>query len=265
MLSGWTILNVKRRVDRRLIAVMQAHMMSIPMENIHIWEAKDAVALNIKELPTLLDTIADDGFPQIRDIDRFKPDVALGRVCQLWNICRFLRHLIETNQTQMFIHDGVVLKRNNCFIPTYRWWGQIVTQLNIHSKAKGHEFLFLLNGHKRPHFQQNITPIAPDSEILHGISAFDNFARVYSPAGAKFVLERILTRPIKDANRILYPKSDEKDFLSTPGTYSMRNTMFTDLPNEWLGSNRVDHLVSYRDRYARLFPPDIIPTEWKTG
>ena len=269
MLDGWTILNVRRRVDRRLVGVAQAHFLNIPLKQIHIWEAKDAESLGIDDADILLDAIAEDGFPEFRDSKRFKKRrTALGRICQLWNVCRFLRHLININETHMLIHDGVKLKRNNWFIPSYSWWTEIITHLNAHARSKDAEFLALLNGHRRAHYtlEKNLIPIEIGSEILQGISAFDNHARVYSPAGAKLILERILTRPISDANHILgIDSKHDTEFLSTPGFYSMRDTLFTDCPPSWLGSNRVDHLVSYRDEYERLFPPDIIPNEWKTG
>lgn len=264
MLNGWTILNVRRRLDRRIAAVAQARMLHIPPAETHIWEAKDHVEMNIKDVPTLLDAIADDGFPDLHDETRYDPK-HLGRICQLWNICRFLRHLIEINETHMFIHDGVLLTRENNFIPMYQWWKDIVHYLEKAGNLNGYKFLFLTNGHPTSQYPLSSKPIVVGSIISHGIRNFNNFARIYSPAGAEFVLQRILKTRIDYADHILMPQKGEEDFLDTKGTFSVTDLFFKDAPNEWLGSNTVDHLVSYSDEYARLFPPDIIPEAWKTG
>ncbi len=266
-LQGWTILNLRSRLDRRLIAVMQAHIMQVPVDKIEIWEAKDAVELGISDLPTLLDAIADDGFPEFRDSGkRFNP-IHLGLTCHLWNICRFLRNLIERNETRMFIHDGVYLA--NCsrnFMPTFGWLNQVVRTLHGVSERDGVPFRVLLSGHRQPRFAQPYKPINPGSFIMRGILSSDNFARIYSSEGAEFVLKRFLSEPSTHSNAILGPKRGETDaFFMTPGFYSSMLPFFTDAPSAWLGANTRDNLTSYQGEYARLFPREMLPNTWLTN
>ena len=263
-LNGWTILNLRKRIDRRLIAIAQARMLHVPVSETHIWEAKDAVEMGITNPLDLLDAIAEDGFPELHDVTRYETGT-LGKICHLWNICRFLRDLIKKNETQMFIHDGVLLTPEVDFYPKYQWWKNMVTYLDKLSKAHGYKFLCLMTGHIQPHLTHPAKPVVVGSLVSHGIHVFDNFARIYTPAGAEFILNRILNTRVDQANHVLYPQKGEDDFLNTPGIFSVMPLLFKDTPNNWLGSNTVDHLVSYTGEYKRLLPSEIIPDEWKTG
>ena len=265
-LNGWTILNLKNRLDRRLISVMQARMLQVPIEDIEIWEAKDAKALGITNRDELVDAIADDGFPEFREHKHLFGNKHLGQTCHLWNVCRYLRRTIETGETRMFIHDGVCLNNSvRNFMPIYSWMNEVVRILKEVSKNEGTPFRVFLSGHRQPRYVQPYDPISPGSFIMKGILSSDNFARIYSPEGAEFVLERFLSHPVNHTNAILGPREHEDDtFFQTPGFYSTLVPLFTDCPSDWLGANTRDNLTSYTGEYARVFPREMLPEEWLT-
>ena len=229
-LEGWTILNVKSRLDRRILAVGLAEAVQVPPQHIDIWEAKDAAEMEITERDDLLEAIAADGFPEFIANRTIFPKQHLGTICHLWNVCRYLRHIIECRQTRMFIHDGVQLNNSvRNFLPTYGWMNEIIRTLKEICVRKKTPFRVFLSGHRQPRYIQEYAPICPGSFIMHGILSSDNFSRVYSPEGAEFVLERFLANPMHHTNSVLAPHDGEGDaFFMTPGFFSTKVPLFRD-------------------------------------
>lgn len=266
-MDKWTILNLPKRVDRRYISVTQATLLGVPVEKIEIWEAMDAVDFG-NTADTLMESIVADGFPELESLrGSYSNNYNLGVLCQLWNVCRFLRHLTETQTTEMFIHDGVYMNHGLGFTPFFGWFNTVVRDLKyISTHQLKTDFLFLTCGIRSQYYLPEINLIRPGSFISHGILSHDNFARVYSPEGAAFILNRVMDTPVNHVNLILQLMEDEEtDFLQTPGTFSTVKSLFADIPQDWLGSNSNDSFVSYQGEYERLFPPEILSPEWKTN
>lgn len=135
-MDNWTILNMKKRVDRRYISVMQATMLGVPPENIRIWEAMDAEDYG-NDVNSVIDACVGDGFPELERLRSvYHENRNLGVVCQLWNVCRYLRELTETRKIEMFIHDGVVVNLHRGFTPNYGWFGMIADDLRVITKVQ---------------------------------------------------------------------------------------------------------------------------------
>ena len=267
-LNGWTILNVKSRLDRRILAVGLANTLKVPVHETKIWEAKDAREMGITNRDDLLDAIEADGFPEFKMITDAISHEHLGKTCHIWNVCRFLRHLISTGETRMFIHDGVIF--NNAifnFTPTYAWFNEITGRLKKISEKNNVPFRVLMSGHRTPrHVPTETRPVTAGSFIVHGMLSSDNFSRIYSPEGAEYMLDRFRSNPVNSANAFLAPREHETEaFFMTPGFFSTKFPLFTDAPSDWLGANTRDNLKSYTGEYARLFPREILPEEWLTG
>lgn len=258
----WYILNLPRRVDRRVLSVANALRIEVPVNNIHFWEAKDNV--HFEDPEEIVEAIIDDGF---REFEGQHPNRKHAGVnCHLWNVCRFLREFREHNNREalrMFCHDGIIFAAAGIsFTPTYPWLYDIARDLQSLSKKRGTTFKFLQIGHID--IGQGKTPlIRPDSIIVDGIMSYDNFARIYSPDGADVVLTRILSNPghymNAGPNGVL--KNDWREFISEKknwhpdGAFSTVLPIVRDMPNTWLGSDTVD-IPIYREGFSEILKKD---------
>jgi len=258
----WHILNLARRMDRRVLSVANALRIGVPVEKIHFWQAKDNIGF---ETPAaIVEAIVEDGFSEFAGK---KPNAKYpGVICHLWNVCRFLREFRETedkDQLKMFCHDGIIFAAAGIsFTPTYQWLKDIAEELQLLCLERETTFKFLQIGHID--IGQGKTPlIRPDSIIAAGMMSYDNFARIYTPIGADIVLNRILSDPERfmhaGPNGVI--KNDWSRFINPEknwhpeGSFSTTIPIVRDMPNAWLGSDTVD-IPMYRDGFDEKFHKD---------
>ena len=256
----WYILNLPRRKDRRVLSIANAVRLNVPMECVHFWQAQDNAGY--RDADAILQAIIDDGFTEFEG--HTPNSVNLGINCHIWNVCRFLRELAETENTvRMLCHDGIIFATAGLtFCPDYYWYCEVVEHLQLYSAADETSFKFLQIGHVD--FARGTTPpIAEGSLICKGVNSYDNFARIYSTEGAQLTLQRILENPSLymqcGPNQVLktdyYNFSGEDKYWQPEGAFSTALTFVRDMPNTWLGSDTVD-IPIYRDGFAKIFEKD---------
>lgn len=259
MLEKWVILNLPRRKDRRVLSVANALRLGVPVSHIELWEAKDNA--DYEDADAILEAIVADGFTEFKGC-RPNP-IHTGKNCHVWNVCRFLRWLSTRSKPSMFCHDGIIFAiANMSFCPDWQWFCDVTGYLYRRCKERRTKFKFLQLGHVD--FSQGaIPPVCPGSMILDGIISYDNFARIYSPAGAKLVLDRILSDPERymaaGPNAVLFENdarfSEPDKYWQPPGAFSVGVTIVRDMPNTWLGSDTID-IPMYRQKFGEHFEKD---------
>ena len=254
MIDKWTILHLEKRKDRAPLAFSNAERLGVPRKKVRFWYAKDAD--DFENTEAILDAAATDGFKEflyLKDHYIRYP----GRVCQTWNVCRFLRDLAERDSIEMFIHDGMLIKRlpNDplLFYPDFEWFCDVVSEC-VKQRAR---FKMMAIGTLNPYTK--IEPIRSGSLILKGIVSNSASIRIYSSIGAREVLKRI-RRQVKigrfDADVVLYESNPEREPIcwSLPGMYTllMQRIAF-DMPGDYLGSDSISNMRSYQGTYSKLF------------
>lgn len=254
MIDRWTILHLQKRKDRAALAFSNAERLGVPREKVRFWDAKDAD--DFENTEAILDTAAADGFKEFLHLKERNIQHP-GRVCQTWNVCRFLRELAERDAIEMFIHDGMLIKRlpNDplLFYPDFEWFCEVVTKC-VKQRAR---FKMMAIGTLNPYTK--IEPIRPGSFILKGVVSNCASIRIYSSAGAREVLKRIRSQ-VKvgrfDADEVLLEPNPEREptCWSLPGMYTllMQRIAF-DMPGDYLGSDSVNNIRSYQGAYSTIF------------
>ena len=254
-IQRWTILHLPKRKDRRPLALSHAERLGVPKDIVRFWDAKAADDFETTE--AIIAAAVEDGFEAFENVDRHARFP--GRICQTWNVCRFLREMANrAGAVEMFIHDGMLISYLDIapygFFPDFRWFCECVAQC----QAQAVPFQLLVVGDIHAHFP--IDPIAPGSCILKGIGHESNSIRIYSSLGARSVLERIqhrLRRGVYEAD-IMF-REDESDgetfdtYWSPSGAYTLLyQQLAMDMPGAYLGSNTVDW-QALTGRYKNLF------------
>lgn len=254
MIDKWTILHLEKRQDRVPLAFSNAERLGVPREKVRFWDAKDAE--DFEDTGAILDAAVSDGFKEFRNLN---PDHISypGRVCQTWNVCRFLRDLAERNSIEMLIHDGMLIKHvyNDfmLFYPDFEWFCDVISEC-VKQRAC---FKMLSIGGFVPYTK--IEPLYPGSLILKGVVSVYNSIRIYSSVGARGVLKRI-RRQVKigrfDVDQVLLEPNPEREPIcwSLPGMYTLlMKNLACDMPGDYLGSDSVNNMRSYQGTYSKLF------------
>lgn len=254
IIDRWTILHLPRRKDRMPLALSNAERLGVPRDIVGFWDAKDADDFESTE--AIIASAVADGFEAFENVD---PNARFpGRICQTWNVCRFLRDLANRDVVEMFIHDGMLMSYVDIaplgFFPDFQWFCECVEAC----QAQSAPFQLLVIGDIHAHFP--IAPIACGSCIFRGIGHESNSVRIYSSLGAKSVLKRIqhrLHRGVYEAD-IMF-REDEVDgekfesYWSPPGSYTLLyQQLAMDMPADYLGSNTVDW-KAHTGQYENLF------------
>ena len=254
MIDRWTILHLEKRHDRAPLAFSNAERLGVPREKVRFWDAKDAD--DFEDTGAILDAAVSDGFKEFGNLN---PDHIShpGRVCQTWNVCRFLRDLAERDNIEMLIHDGMLIKHayNDfmLFYPDFEWFCDVVSEC-VKQRAR---FKMMAIGGFVPYTK--IEPLHPGSLILKGVVSVYNSIRIYSSVGAREVLKRIRGQVAIgrfDADQVLLEPNPEREPIcwSLPGTYTLlMKNLACDMPGDYLGSDSVNNMQSYRGVYSKLF------------
>ena len=254
MIDRWTILHLEKRHDRAPLAFSNAERLGVPREKVRFWDAKDAG--DFEDTGAILDAAVSDGFKEFGNLN---PDHIShpGRVCQMWNVCRFLRDLAERNSIEMLIHDGMLIKHayNDfmLFYPDFEWFCDVISEC-VKQRAR---FKMMAIGGFVPYTKSE--PLYPGSLILKGVVSVYNSIRIYSSVGAREVLKRIRGQVAIgrfDADQVLLEPNPEREPIcwSLPGTYTLlMKNLACDMPGDYLGSDSVNNMQSYRGVYSKLF------------
>ena len=253
MIDNWCILHLERRADRYPIALSNAERLGVPREKVKFWIAKDNI--NFSDVDDVITAAVEDGFTEFKNIKARKSGI--GRICQTWNVCRYLRDLTSRNSIEMFIHDGVIIKEvmnsPTLFYPDFQWFSDVVGECARQEVP----FKVLVIGDMQPFFK--LEPIAPGSLIHRGVGSTANSVRIYSSLGAASILLRILSEVKLNnyrADEVLM-KSDKWDpetpCWSEPGMYTLlAQQLCVDMPSDYLGSDSTSG-ESYQGIFKEIF------------
>ena len=254
MIKQWNILHLKRRVDRAPFSFSNAERLGVPREMVKFWYAKDNLDYD-NNSQVITDAAVADGFKAFEGAALYSEP---GKICQTWNICRFLRDLADRDSIEMFIHDGIMIYKSvnekTFFYPDFEFFCEVVEEC---SKQRG-EFKMLTVGTLIPF--SPIKPIHPGSLILKGVHSTMNSIRVYSSLGASIVLKRILSE-VKTGNvhpDLFFHKIDSSPTLvdpcwTRPGMYTLLlQKIASDMDREYFGSDS-SGWESYQGKYKEFF------------
>lgn len=254
MIAKWTILNLPCREDRRFISIAGALRMGVPEEKIRFWHGYDIS--DFTDFKHAQEAVRED-MPELLNIQEDTQRDEHGKFLMLWNVARYLRDLASQNRIEAFVHDGLMLKTSKLdtpkdFCPSFAWFEDVVGEIvNYDPNFK----MLTICPHNGWYGKlKKIDPITPSSFISRGILSWDNFARIYSSAGAQVVLDRIKTQTWSArSNSVLVPRYEDSEDWEE-GFYSTILPLGSDYPNAWLGSNSMpNQQPGMRDDYKRLF------------
>ena len=250
MIDRWNILHLKKRHDRAPTAYSNAERLGVPREKVRFWYGKDAD--DFTSTDAMLDAIVADGFPFSGSLESIinKP----GKVCQLWNVWRFLRDLADRNSIEMLIHDGILIRHvyNHAFgfYPDFQWFCDVVERC----VKRRDPFKLLTIGDIVSDFE--INPIEPGSLILEGIGCIFNSVRIYSSQGAQVMLERIKKRMQEAAVYSVDMLHNESngEIWDEPGMYTLlMQSIVIDMPSDYFGSDSQGWGKGYKGEFKRIF------------
>ncbi len=247
MIEKWTILNLPCREDRRYISTSGALRMQVPEEKIRFWHGYDIA--DFENFEQAEEAVRQD-MPELLNIEEEVRFAEQGKFLMLWNVARYLRELASKNRIEAFVHDGLMLVKEFC--PSFAWFEDVVGE--IISFDPNFKMLTVCPNNGWYGQLKKIDPITPSSFITRGVLSWDNFARVYSSAGAEVVLARIKTQTWSArANSVLVPRHEDTEGWAE-GFYSTILPLGSDYPNAWLGSNSMpEQWQGMRDDFKRLF------------
>ena len=230
MIDRWVILNLPCREDRRIVSIANAIRLGVPVEKIRFWHGYDLA--DFESFEHARESVAAD-IPELDANHNEIPDEEQGKYVMLWNVARYLRGLSERGNIEAFVHDGLMMGKP--FRPSFAWFQSVVEEITDYDP----DFkLLTISLHNSWYSQlKRIDTITPSSFISKGILSWDNFAKVYSSAGAKWALDRILTqRWGVRCNSIVAKRLGEPDNWDDH-CYSTIMPLGSDYPTEWLGSD----------------------------
>ena len=255
MIDRWTILHLEKRHDRAPLAFSNAERLGVPREKVRFWDAKDAD--DFEDTEAILDAAVCRWVQGISLSEGLQYPVSGSRLPDMWNVCRFLRDLAERDSVEMLIHDGMLIKHayNDfmLFYPDFEWFCDVISEC-VKQRAR---FKMMAIGGFVPYTK--IEPLYPGSLILKGVVSVYNSIRIYSSVGAREVLKRIRGQVAIgrfDADQVLLEPNPEREPIcwSLPGTYTLlMKNLACDMPGDYLGSDSVNNMQSYRGVYSKLF------------
>ena len=256
MITGWTILHIPRRYEREAMALSNAERLGVPSRIVRFWDAKDNA--DFENADAVWNAAVADGFPEFNRC-RGLPDDRIGRYCQIWNICRYLRDLSNKNVIEMFIHDGMMigcLGVGSEYYIGFQWLCTAVKEANQYALNRGTDFKMLILGHNFDRVPVEL--IHPTSIISHGIRSNANSIRIYSSVGAAHVLNRILSDEHcycnSTSDHVFFEKEKTSDNVlwELKGAFTITISNAFDMPSDLLGSDR-EGWPQHQGIYEKLF------------
>ena len=179
------IMNIQAEQKRRYMCEGALFAMGTPFVKVKRWIAIDDLNY-IKTRELLEDTIA-DGFPGFQSyLDRgMQNEHNIGIYGQMWNYCRFWRHVVEKNKTVMLIQD------DRRFCVPYLKMIEVVEDV-----IRKPDFHFMSLWCKQQYIPEKNLPlrlISKESPIAYGIYEGGACAgHIVSPKGAQWLIENVI-------------------------------------------------------------------------
>lgn len=260
-LPSVSILSLKRRKDRRDVALSSALWGTFNVAEMHFVDAIDALAYT--SVDDLLHEAIKDGFNVFEAVrgypnrDKIESEdaekIGFAPVAYAWSLCRYFRDLSEKSEDEFFIHDDVHGVAHKLFRVDKIIIRNLFNQ-PILSRCKADKAAFacfLMNTRS-----EGFTPIRSDifPRIVIGTHRLNLKAGFYSPHGASLILERL-------KQQVSLGKKTPEAFLSAlestenwhpKGIFSTSEPLFVEYPIEFLGSD-IRGIPRLQGPYDKLF------------
>ena len=252
------ILSLKRRSDRRNVAISSMMWNGFNVAHIRFIDAMDAA-----DYTTADDLIRDavgDGFPEFEALYGFESDetgMGFAPIAYAWSLCRYFRELSKSkkDENEFFTQDDMhgiahshFIANNKLIRETYN--APIITNHCARKKVSFKCLLLSTQSEGLPSVQRSVF-----EEVVVGTTRLNLKAGYFSPEGADVVLKRLLHQISLGNQRT--PKA----FLSTledvsgwepEGVFSMTEPLFVEYPIEFLGSD-VQGIPKLQGHLGKLF------------
>ena len=178
------IMNLQAEQKRRYMCEGALFAMGTPFVHVKRWIAIDD--LNYVKTRELLEDAIADGFPGFQSyLDRgLQNKDGIGIFCQMWNYCRFWRHVVAENKTVMLIQD------DRRFCAPYPKMMEIAKEV-----IQKPDFYFMSLWCKQQYIPEKNLPlrlISKESPIASGIYEGGACAgHIVSQKGAQWLIENI--------------------------------------------------------------------------
>ena len=259
-----TVLSLKRRDDRRQVAVSSAMSADFPPRDIHFFDAIDAK--DYASMDEMLHDAIKDGFEEFDALWGYPNRDSIGSEAELkmgfaplayaWSLCRYFRELSNRpdDEVEFFMHDdmhGVSFKH---FHVEKMFLRNLYNDpiLGRHCKPNQHQFVAFLVNTASVGLMPTQAHVFED--IVVGTNKLNLKAGLFSPYGAGILLKRLRQQIAigKKNPREFLGKLEEIDDWKQTGIYSTREPLFVEYPVAFLGSD-VRNIPRLQGRYAELF------------
>lgn len=189
------VLNLRDRPDRYHAVRGALHAAGAPQNRIKRWGA--IPASDYGNIETLVGEAVKDGFPEFETLFEGKNPGRLPKIGQFWSYCQMLRYIVERNITAVILYDDRYITNWSQLAGTYMCMRNIEQYPNNDFKILQLEYYYdfthkIVNIYTNPDKYAKPYPMMPF--VLQGPLGGSENAMLYRPEGAKFFLEKLLTR-----------------------------------------------------------------------
>ena len=259
-----TILALKRREDRRNVAVSSAMALEFSPRDIHIHEAMDAQHYRCAD--DLIGAAIADGFPQFEQVYGYpnksmilsekEERMGFSPLAYAWSLCRYFRELSQRpdEEVEFFMQDDMYAISFKHWVVEKMFLRNLYNDpiLGRHCKPNNLQFVgFLVNTASK---DLEATQAHVFDDVVVGANFLNLKAGLFSPYGAQVILDRLLQQIAigkKNPRQFLDKLQDMHGWEQT-GIYSVTEPILVEYPIEFLGSD-VRNIPKLQGGYAELF------------
>ena len=161
----------------------------VPAENIEVWNGPDGQ--DYAKTYQIFEAMIDDGFPHAKNFLRANYDHWLGNAlaAQHWSYCRLFRHIRDTGETCVCLHDDRMLNEGY-----YTDLIGVSEHVQAVAQKAGVPFKFMALEYFPPFSQDEpfieITYADPEQRVINGIVRLAaDVGFILTPAGGEWLLE----------------------------------------------------------------------------
>lgn len=224
------VLNLKSRPDRLWSVFGALTVAGVPLNIIKRWDA--IPGSNYESFSEIANDAVKDRFPEFEQIFEIEDErsennlakditdqLAINILTQRWSYCQMLRYLIDNQLSGLILYDDRFIKNWDIISTTYNILRlaqpnnkKLILQLDYYNASSCNQDGFL---NPVPYNQGNYVYY-----ILEGPITSSENAMLYSPEGAEFMLNELLTHRIAHGveasiNRLSFlPREERSDYWS---------------------------------------------------
>ena len=254
-----TILSLKRRSDRRNVAIASAMWSEFNLGYVRFVDAVDAADYSTSDA-LIRDAVADgfkefnalQGFPIHTAEDDTEIQIGHAPVAYAWSLCRYFRELSEKSGNAFFMQDDMHGIACSHFIANQKLLREIYNApiLTLYCEKRKVPFNCLLlstRSEDLPSVQRSVF-----TEVVVGTTRLNLKSGYFSPEGAALILKRLLYQislGIRTPTAFLDVLEDVSGW-DPEGVFSMTDPLFVEYPIEFLGSDvqGIPRLQGYFDK-----------------